>query len=223
MDNEELLYIDNNQGRKLFYRFTPASFISVFTPLVVILHDKDGSGAAHFEYKMWNVLTPIHDCSSKNTTSCWLGEGEDFFVKDLLQELIENICQEHDCEDQIYFYGKGEGGYGAILHGILSQANAVFTQSPQIRLEAKKDETKVVRENDLSRFLNETDTFPIFYLCEDKFLVDNNSDYSAKDEIDYFTLSCKKQKIRCHRDFCPKPSDKDESVLKEVLDMFERE
>ena len=107
--------------RKLFYRFTPAAIASQFVPLIVVLHDEAES--PHFEYKMWNVLTPIDTFGLENGGSCWLGEKEDFFVKDLLQELIKQISQEYECEEHIYLYGNAMGGYGAILHGVLCKAN----------------------------------------------------------------------------------------------------
>ena len=178
MKNEELLYIEDDQKRKLFYRFTPASFISNFVPLIVVLHDVGGVGATHFEYKMWNVLTPIDDFGYENRGSCWLGEKGDFFVKDLLQELIHEIAQEYECEDHIYLYGNGMGGFGAMLHGMLCHANAVYAKSPQIRLLERNDIAhdkkqfydsifgeNIFKERDLSNFLNVKNDLPIFFLC----------------------------------------------------------
>ena len=214
MDDEDLLYIEDSNNRKLFYRFTPAAVVSNFVPLVVILHGEEKTDALHFEYKMWNVLTPIDNFGYENRGSCWLGEKGDFFVKDLLQKLIKKISEEYECEDDIYLYGSSIGGYGAILHGILCKANAVYAHTPRIRLlDTEELESK---ENDLSNFLNSTDSFPIFYLCD-------NTDFRLEDETAYFVDACKQHNIKVKLDFCPKLPDDEGHVLKKVLDMFERE
>jgi hypothetical protein len=195
MGNEDLLTIEDEHKRKLFYRFTPASLVSNFVPLIVILDEN----ATHFEHKMWNILTPLDHFGSEN--------------KDLLQELIEQIAEEYECEDHIYFYGSGMGGYGAILHGILCGANAVYADRPCIRLQKTSDGDTSIKENDLTHFLNATDPFPVFYLCE------NEND--PEDETGYFAEACKQHDIKVHLDFCPKSEDETQ-VIKEVLGFFER-
>ena len=221
MRNEELLYIEDANKRKLYYRFTPAAIASNFVPLVVILNEE----ATNFEHKMWNVLTPLDNFGYENSGSCWLGEKGDFFVKELLQKLIHEIAEEYECEDHIYLYGSGMGGYGAILHGILCQANAVYAHAPHIRLQETNNTDTAMKpfynaifaktvsnENDLTHFLNSTDPFPVFYLCDD----------GTDDETAYFVDACKKHDIKVHLDFCPKLEDNGTQVIKEVLDFFER-
>ncbi len=229
MSNEEILYIEDAKKRKLFYRFTPAALVSNFVPLVVVLHDEGGTGANHFEYKMWNVLTPLDSFGYEGRGSCWLGEKGDFFVKDLLQELILQIAEEYECEEHIYLYGSGIGGYGAILHGMLCKANAVYANAPKIRLGKSKDKGIIgeqfytaifngtlTKEDDLSNFLNPTDSFPIFYLCDDV------GSAQSTDETAYFVDACKKYEIEVDLDHCPKSGDDENQILKKVLDMFER-
>jgi hypothetical protein len=231
MHNEDLLYIEDDNKRKLFYRFTPAVIASNFVPLIVNLDEIGRDEARNFEHKMWNVLTPIDNFESENRGSFWLGEKGNFFVKDLLQKLIHEIAEEYECEDHIYLYGNSMGGYGAILHGILCKANAVYAHAPHIRLQETNDtdsEMKqfytstfaktVSKENDLTHFLNPTDTFPIFYLCDDGTADEN----CLEDETAYFVDACKKNDIKVHLDFCPKLEDDGIQVLKEVLDFFER-
>ncbi len=195
MGHEELLTIEDDKNQKLFYRFTPAALISNFVPLIVILDEE----ATHFEHKMWNVLTPLDHSVYEN--------------KALLQALIEQIAEEYECEDHIYLYGSGIGGYGAILHGILCGANAVYADAPRIRLEETNGADTSTKENDLTSFLNATDSFPIFYLCEDI--------NASGDETAYFADACKKHGINVHLDFCPKSEDETE-VIKEVLAFFEK-
>lgn len=206
MADEELLYIEDANKRRLYYRFTPAALVSNFVPLVVILHDEDGAGAHHFEHKMWNVLTPIVDLDDNNRGLCWLGKEDDFYVKELLQELIHQTCEEYECEDHVYLYGKDAGGYGAILHGVLCQANAVYASSPQIRLAQIN-----AYESDLSNLLSSKETFPIFYLCGS----------SANDETAYFFDACKKHDVKLRLDQCSSSED-EVQALKEVLNFFEK-
>lgn len=194
MGNENLLYIEDSKNRKLYYRFTPAAVASNFIPLVVILDDKKAH-SSDFEYKMWNILTPQDSFGYEN--------------KELLQKLIKQIAEEYECEDDIYVYGSSTGGYGAILHGILCKANAVFAHTPRIRFMEKNSP-----QNDLTNFLNPTDSFPVFYLC------DNES--NPESDTAYFADACKKNGIKVHLDFCPKSAEEENHRLKEVLNFFER-
>jgi len=204
--DEELHYIEDEKGRKLHYRFTPAAFISNFTPLIVVLHDERGKGSHHFEYKMWNVLTPVNSREEENDL-CWLGEKDDYYIKELLQILIREMAEEYDCEEHIYLYGKGVGGYGAILHGILSQAHTVYAHKAKIRLEGLETE-----ENDLSNLVNKRNAFPIVYLCDD-----NTSNSEVKDFIE----ACKRDEVNIDLDHCIK-EDGEVETLKEVLNMLEK-
>ncbi len=190
MKNENFFYIEGGRDKKLFYRFSPASLISNFVPLIVILSDEKDGASINFEYKMWNVLTPVRN-------------KDGLFDRDLLQELVEEVSQEHECEEHIYFYGSGSGAYDAILHGILSKANAVYADLSCIRGE----------EGDLTTLLNTTDSFPIFYLCDEA---------GSGKELEYFAEACKKNAIKCRLDFCPKLQDDESSKIKELLDMLEK-
>ncbi len=218
MCNEDLLYIEDDNKRQLFYRFTPAVITSNFVPLIVILHEEGRAEVPNFEHKMWNVLTPLDNFEYENRGSSWLGKKGDFFVKDLLQKLIHEITEEYECEDHIYLYGSSMGGYGAILHGILCKANAVYAHVPHIRLQDTNNAETDSKENDLTNFLNPSDPFPIFYLCDDGTADEN----CLEDETAYFVDACKKHDIKVHLDFCPKLEDDGIKVLKKVLDFFER-
>ena len=162
---------------ELLYHFTPATVVSNFVPLVVVLDTK----ITNFEYKMWNILTPINYFEYEDKTS----------IKNLLQSLIHQIAEEYECEDHIYVYGGSE----AIVHGVLCNANAVYTHFPFIK-------------NNPSNFLNSIDSFPIFYIC------------NTENETSSFIDACKKYEIEYHLDFCPEAQDNENHKLKKVLDMF---
>jgi len=84
----------------LKYHFTPASIISNFTPLIVILHDNEKSELKDFEYKMWNTLQVIYP-KSKETPS----------KKLFLEKLIKKIAEDAEVEQYIYTYGDKEEPY----------------------------------------------------------------------------------------------------------------
>ncbi|MDF1881257.1 hypothetical protein JHD50_08070 [Sulfurimonas sp. MAG313] len=110
MNTENLLYIEDSHKRKLFYSFTPAAIASAFVPLIVVLHDEGQTEIKDLEYKMWNVLRPLDNFGYENKGSSWLGEKENFYVRDLLQKLIHKIADEYECEEHIYLYGNTMGG-----------------------------------------------------------------------------------------------------------------
>lgn len=215
--SNDLLYIEDENKRKLYYRFTPASLLSNFIPLIVILDDKNTDHPTHFEYKMWNVLTPLYHSESENPDSYWLGDKEDHYIKDLLQKLIQEISEEYECEDHIYLYGSKESGYGAILHGILSKANAVYAHNPHIRTQ-ESDNTLKSDENDLTQYLNDTDHFPIFYLGHDETMHKKE----LEDETAYFIHACEKHNIKVELKTSSRSEDDPSKDVKEVLDFLER-
>ena len=178
----------------IFYHFSPAVLISNFVPLVVIFSDKEKAKETHFEYKMWNVLTVVADDFSYEN-------------KDLVQTLINNVAEEYECEEHIYLYGNNMGGHWAILYAVLCNANAVYANTPYIKSASK--------ENDLSTLLNNKDSFPIFYLCHNSTIIENN-------ELVYFVDACNKYEIKVNLNFCPDLESDTKQHIQKVLDMFER-
>ena len=149
MDIDDMLYIENKEKEKLFYRFTPAVFISNFVPLVVLLDAKDRTYEKDFEYKMWNVLTPLSTPE---------------YDKDLLQELVFTIAQEYECEEHIYFYSDSMNGFEAIYQGILCKANAIYA------------DISYFKESKLRSLLSSKSSFAILYLCSNKEKLENETE-----------------------------------------------
>lgn len=100
-----------------------------------VLH---GHGAnkkyAKFYDDEWIVVCPLDMYGTENQGSWWLGEKGNFFTLRLLQDLISYIKKEYNLEE-IYFWGSSMGGYGAILHGTICNADAVYAHMPQVKLE----------------------------------------------------------------------------------------
>mgnify|MGYP003972260137 CR=1 FL=1 len=147
-----LSYIENKFKKKLYYHFTPAPFISNFSPLLIVFQDKEGSVPQDFEYKMWNVLIPKGPCIEDRM---------------LLQELIEDLEEEYDCAGHIYCYGGDGMGYSAVLHGILADANAVFIDTLDMKLETSPEDILYTEAQKSQRF-------PLLYLHHEKQLKQND-------------------------------------------------
>ena len=236
-NTKDLLYIDDGK-RKLFYRFTPSKTNPMGAPLFIILHGHGARAATRFQKEDWNVLAPIDHFGYEGKGCWWLGEDGDFFVKDLLQKLIKEISQKYQCEDNIYFYGSSMGGYGAILHGILSQARAVYANVPQIRLLDTIYSNRMMKryfstiysdnitiENDLVNFLDyreKKDMLPVFYLCENSISRKGGYENYLQEHTDYFVEKCKKFNIKLHLELLPKSGHDKNYGLGEVLEKFER-
>lgn len=141
MEPSELLYIEDEEHRRLYYYFSPPLFISNFVPLMVVLTEPKKAEELHSSYKMWHVLTPVL-------------EGDEVWEKELLHTLIQQYADEYECEDDIYLYGEGPAGYTALEKGIDCGADAVFSQSPLER-----------KEGMLAQLLHRRKSLPIFYVC----------------------------------------------------------
>lgn len=192
MSNEDVLSIEDTNNNSLQYRFTPAALISNFVPLIVIL----GDASLHFEYKMWNVLTIVDSVTEAS-------EG-------VLQKLIKDLAEEYECEEHIYLFGVEEGAYNTLLHGVLSQANAVYTLMPRVN-----DGSFTSKERTLCRRLNSVDSFPIFYLSY------RDDEVTKDDESSEFLTTCKTHKIACELKRHSNIYDV-EMMFKKALDMLER-
>lgn len=102
---------------------------------LVILHGRGANErAARFVDPGWNVICPLDRYGERNCGSWWLGEKGDFFVADMLHQLVRSFRTEVGKDLGLYMWGSSMGGYGAILHGTLLRARAIYAHIPQIRL-----------------------------------------------------------------------------------------
>ena len=116
-------------GRNILYSFTPAK--QADAPLVVILHGHTKTPAAsRYQSPDMNVLCPVDNFGFSGWGSWYLGENGDNFWLKAMPALIREVYD----GDKLLFCGSSMGGYGAILHGILNRALAVYANIPQTRL-----------------------------------------------------------------------------------------
>lgn len=123
------LRIFRHGTRDLRYLFTPAD--DARAPLVVILHGHTPNPVpSRYRSPAWNVLCPLDEFGQGGAGSWWLGEAGDHFWLDAMPALISRLYE----GDRLFFCGSSMGGYGAILHGVLNRARAVYANIPQTRL-----------------------------------------------------------------------------------------
>lgn len=133
MSDANLSFITNEAGQKLYFVFRPAENPAQ-SKIVFILHGHAfNAKPSTFSDKNWNVVCPIDNFGIDNSGSWWLGENGNYFVGDLLQQLVKKI-KELTGSNRLYFWGSSMGGYGAIYHGIECGAEAIFAHIPQIQL-----------------------------------------------------------------------------------------
>jgi len=113
-DSTKNLYIENENGQKLFYHFNPSVLISNFVPLIVILDNESASILKDFEYKMWNVLVIHNSFANKNTS-----------LTKLLSKIILSFAEEYECEEHIYLYANVENEKEAHAQSTLVNANSI--------------------------------------------------------------------------------------------------
>lgn len=102
---------------------------------LIVLHGRGANAVpAKFCSADWNVLCPLDRYGDGANGSWWLGESGDFFVAEMLHALIRRVRADIGKDRGLYFWGSSMGGYGAILHGTLLRARAVYAHIPQIRL-----------------------------------------------------------------------------------------
>lgn len=119
----------NFEGRSISYTFRPAEVASA--PLLVILHGHTKTPRpSKFKDPRWNVLCPVDNFGFNGYGSWFLGEGGDLFWLRAMPALISHVYS----GNKLFFAGSSMGGYGAILHGTLNKACAVYANVAQTKL-----------------------------------------------------------------------------------------
>lgn len=217
-EKDALPYFEDELGRRMYYKYTPAKNQSA-SPLLVILHGHGfAANPSKYENPNLNVLAPIDNFGVDQCGSWWLGENGDFFVKDLLHALVEKKLK--NTSGQLYFWGSSMGGFGALLHGILMEANAVYANIPQVKLLGSTYSDRGMKKyfspifgdapsglyNDLANLLesqlsaNVLSKPPLFFIAQSRFDYEN---YLEEQSL-YFFKRCLKLNVNIHYEVFPK-------------------
>ena len=181
---DEYSFLQDEQGRKLYYVLRLAKDPKNARTLFILHGHQHNAKASSFGDENWNVVCPIDNFGYEQCGSWWLGEDNDFFVKELMLKLIQSV-QEITGSNRLYFWGSSMGGYGAILYGLLTGAEAVFAHIPQIKLRntkytdglPRKFFAKVINDEafphwtDLTSLLSITpkSKHPLFFITQTRF------------------------------------------------------
>lgn len=103
----------------------------------MILHGHGSTSyLSNYSESAWNILIPIDNFGLENKGSWWLGEDGDQSTSNLLKMVVidaQNRLQSSE-QSKIFIWGSSMGGFGAIVHGMLLGAEAIYANVPQIRL-----------------------------------------------------------------------------------------
>lgn len=197
----ELSFIEDSKGRRLYYDLRLADEPEVARTVFILHGHASNKFPSRFKDNSWNIVCPLDRFGYEKNGSWWLGESGDFFVKNLMEELVRKVSKETG-SDRLYFWGSSMGGYGAILYGLLFGAEAIYANVPQIRLKNSLFTDKGLMRRcteyilgeeypswvDLTSLLASTpkSQYPVFFICQTRFHAANY----LKEHIYYFTDIC---------------------------------
>ena len=122
--------------RDFVYYFSSA--LELDRPIIFILHGHGyASSPSQFKSKNWNVVCPMDSFGYGGMGSWFLGENGDFFWIEAMKEILAAV-KARAGNGRLHFWGSSMGGYGALLHGHLLHASAVYANVPQTKLLGSK-------------------------------------------------------------------------------------
>ena len=240
---EGLNSIEVFDGREFIYRFTPATF-SKGAPLLIIFSARGTRVPSKFSRIDWNVLSVVDTFGLEGDMTAYLGEGGNFFIKDLLYALIQVAIHKCVCKprENLFMFASSIASGGAIIQGILSQARAVYLNSPIIRGHGStiykskyRDYDKAVDyvippfmkniiEADGVRFLKayRHKKIPAFFLCDSMHQSEPWLQNFLQEQTLYFVNACKEEGIEVHLELVDTEGHKHHHTLQEVIELFEK-
>lgn len=131
-DSLDIFY---NQRKSLPLKYSFRQAKRKNSPLLLILHGNGNNQRPSRYYSPdYNILCPLDTYGHRHLGSWFLGEHGDFFVLDLLVNLVKNLLKSDQIKNEVYIFGSSMGGYAAIILGLLLKAHAVFAHIPQTNL-----------------------------------------------------------------------------------------
>jgi len=240
---EGLNSIEVFDGRKFTYRFTPAIY-SRGAPLLILASARGTKVPSKFSRKNWNVLSVVDTFGRKGDMSAYLGEKGNFFIKELLYELVQAAIKKCECipKKNLYFYASSIASGAGIGQGILSDARAVYLNSPIIRvhdttmykskyMECDKNidyvippHMKNVIEADGVRFLkaHTHKKLPTFFVCDSLHQSEPWLQNFLEEHTYYFVNACKEEEVEVHLELMDTDGHKVHHTMKEVIELFDK-
>ena len=210
----------DNKGRKLPYLIRYAENPTQDMRTLFVLHGANfGATYAKFYNKDWNIVCPLDHYGLDKKGSWFLGEHDDFFIMDLIIQLVE-LVKNKTGSNRLYFWGSSMGGYAAILYGILLEAEAVYANVPFIKLRNCQMDESIFKKNfdyifgnnpreehkqylDLVSLLSEKSKYrkmPTFFINNTRF----HPYQQLQEQIFYFTDKCEELNINYYLEIVPK-------------------
>lgn len=240
---EGLNSIEVFDGRKFTYRFTPAIF-SKGAPLFVIASARGTKVPAKFTRDDWNVLSVVDTFGRKGDMTAYLGEKGNFFIKELLYELVQAAIKKCECvpRDNLFFYSSSIASGSGIAQGILSDARAVYLNAPIIKVHDTTiykskhmdydkavdfvipPHMKNVIEADGVRYLkaHSHKKLPTFILCDSMHQSEPWLQNFLEEHALYFVQACKEEGVDVHLELVDTEGHKRHHNMNQVIEIFEK-
>jgi len=240
---EGLNTIEIFDGREFTYRFTPARY-SKGAPLLVIASAKGTRVPSKFNREDWNVLSVVDTFGRQGDTTGYMGEHGNFFIKELLTELIQVAMEECKCsaQENLFFYSSSVASGGTLIQGILFEARAVYLNAPIIKvidstmyksqfMECDQNidfvfpsHMKDSIEADGVRFLkaHRHKKMPTFFLCDSMHQSEDWLQNFLEEHTLYFVNACKEEGVEVHLELVDTEGHKIHHSTLDAIKLFEK-
>lgn len=227
LPDQEQCFIDVG-GRKITYYLSRS--VEDNKPILFILHGHGyAEKPAKFKSRNWNVVCPMDFFGEDGYGSWYLGERGDFFWIDAIKLIIDQV-REKTGKGRLYFWGSSMGGYGAILHGYLNHAMAIYANIPQTVLLGSKYSESGMRKyfepifsddlseyNDLKNLIKARNRTK-FFLCFNQL---EGGDYFREQGLDFIShVHALRQKI--YLEVRPLASHGKNHGVSEAIELFKK-
>jgi len=237
---EGLNYIEHKNGKRLTYRFTPATF-SKGAPILVIFSAWGTKIPSKFNDAKWNVISFVDTFGIDGNGCGYLGERGNFFVRDMINSLIESAIKTCACvpQENLFIYASSIASMGAIRYAIMFEANAIYLNAPIIQ---SKDTTlcKVTRkenfdfpfdpdnrdviESDMVKFLkaHKDKNLPTFFIVDSMHQSEDWLQNFLEEHTLYFANACKEEGADVHLELIDTEGHKIHHTTREIITLFEK-
>ena len=233
--SEKNIFTVDYGGKRMFYRFTPATeTLPHLAPTMLLLHGHGSTNPSRFRNANWNAIAPVDNFGEKNLGSWWVGENGDFSTQLLLDEVLNDCAKKIGLDkiSNLFIYGSSMGVFGAIMHGQRYDALAIYANVPQIQLLGttyseggmKQYFSKVIGQknahvNDLVEYLDNPNlNHPLYFLCENRFGYKNY----RKEHMNRFIQLLESLELNYHLEIIPTKGHNKNRGINEVRSLFEQ-